>query len=494
MRRRVVLALVLVAVVAAAGVAAALVADGDGADAGDEEPAAAASTEEAVRTDLIEETSYDGTLGRPASDPIVARAEGTITATPEPGDTVGNGQVAYEVDGEPVIALIGDIPAFRDLTPYPDTVDLLAAVDGVVTWLPGAGDVIEAGDVVMEIDGEPVIALAGDVPPYRDLADLPDDMTGDDVLQLEENLAEFGLADTFDVTVDGEFTSATEDAVEALQEWLGMDDDGSLEVGEYVVIDGPTEVVEPIADIGDTVGQGGEPVLRLADGDRLAGADVAQLDTALAELGHLDEPNDVFDAETATAVRALQDDLGLEVDGELAADEVVFLPSPVQVASVATPVGSVVSPGTTVLEVTGEDTTVTFDLPADQQGTIEEGQPVTVELPNYSLVDATVTSVATVATAIDAGPVFEIEVTIADPDAVAGLDEAPVEVLVVTDSAVDVVAVPVPALIALRDGGYAVEVVRGATTELVAVEPGFFAAGMVEIDGDVVPGDQVVVP
>ena len=56
-------------------------------------------------------------------------------------------------------------------------------------------------------------------------------------------------------------------------------------------------------------------------------------------------------------------------------------------------------------------------------------------------------------------------------------------------------AVPVEALLALAEGGYAVEVSDGdGTTHLVGVELGVFADGLVEITGDVEAGDQVVVP
>jgi multidrug efflux pump subunit AcrA (membrane-fusion protein) len=48
--------------------------------------------------------------------------------------------------------------------------------------------------------------------------------------------------------------------------------------------------------------------------------------------------------------------------------------------------------------------------------------------------------------------------------------------------------------VALAEGGYAVEVADGAETRLVAVEPGFYADGLVEVTGEVSPGDQVVVP
>ena len=56
-------------------------------------------------------------------------------------------------------------------------------------------------------------------------------------------------------------------------------------------------------------------------------------------------------------------------------------------------------------------------------------------------------------------------------------------------------AVPVEALLALAEGGYAVELAHDdGTTSLVAVELGAFADGWVEVTGDVAEGDEVVVP
>jgi len=54
--------------------------------------------------------------------------------------------------------------------------------------------------------------------------------------------------------------------------------------------------------------------------------------------------------------------------------------------------------------------------------------------------------------------------------------------------------VPVRALLALSEGGYAVETVRNGIRKLVAVELGAFADGFVEITGRVQPGTKVVVP
>ena len=76
------------------------------------------------------------------------------------------------------------------------------------------------------------------------------------------------------------------------------------------------------------------------------------------------------------------------------------------------------------------------------------------------------------------------------------LDQAPVDVEVVSDRADDVLAVPVTALLALAEGGYAVEVVtEDGSTVLVAVDPGLFADGFVEVtSSSLQAGMDVVIP
>ena len=67
---------------------------------------------------------------------------------------------------------------------------------------------------------------------------------------------------------------------------------------------------------------------------------------------------------------------------------------------------------------------------------------------------------------------------------------------VVTESHPDVLAVPVNALVALLEGGYAVEVVDAdGARRYVGVETGLFEDGKVEVAGDgIAAGDLVVVP
>ncbi len=152
--------------------------------------------------------------------------------------------------------------------------------------------------------------------------------------------------------------------------------------------------------------------------------------------------------------------------------------------------------GSPVIRTSASSTFVTVQLAAADQSLVAVDDSVDVELPDGTVVVGTVTSVGTVAQANQAGEsFFEMIVTIDDSEATVGLDEAPVDVDIVSDSANNALAVPVTALLALSEGGYAVEVVDGGSTQLVAVETGLFADGFVEITSTgLSAGDIVVVP
>lgn len=88
-----------------------------------------------------------------------------------------------------------------------------------------------------------------------------------------------------------------------------------------------------------------------------------------------------------------------------------------------------------------------------------------------------------------------VTVTLDDPGAGGTLDGARVKVRFTRASREGVLAVPVNALLALSEGGYAVEVYSAGQRRLVRVETGLFSRGYVEVAGDgLAEGAQVVVP
>ena len=125
------------------------------------------------------------------------------------------------------------------------------------------------------------------------------------------------------------------------------------------------------------------------------------------------------------------------------------------------------------------------------------GDSVTVVMPNGDNESASVTSVGTIAIrSHEFGTYFEVEVTLNRQGAATGLDEAPVDVDIVEDQAENVLAVPVAALLALAEGGYAVEVDIGSRqARLIRVETGMYADGLVEVtSSELESGMMVVVP
>jgi peptidoglycan hydrolase-like protein with peptidoglycan-binding domain len=279
---------------------------------------------------------------------------------------------------------------------------VISVVSGIVTVLPEQGVVIDRGGSIHEIDGQAAFLLLGRRPAWRVLHEGMTD--GEDVRQLEENLAALGFGS--ELTIDDLFDDATADGVEAWREAAGMPEGRLLELGR-----------------------------------------------------------------------------------------VFFQPGAVRVGAHLVESGSPIAPGTPILEVSDPDQEVVVEIDPDDLDLVAEGDAVTVVLPDDRAVAGRITSVGRVVR--PAGPEGElgvVEVLISLSVPVPDLDQSPVEVEVVSEEARGVLAVPVKALLALSDGGYAVEVRRGGETVLIGVETGKFAGGLVEVKGELTEGDQLVVP
>jgi hypothetical protein len=273
------------------------------------------------------------------------------------------------------------------------------AGQATLTWLPAVGTTVRPGQVVYTVDDRPVVLLAGQIPPYRDLAT---GVRGADVRQLERNLATFGQ---IGFTVDNRFT-----------------------------------------------------------------------------------------ASTALAVRRWQRALGQEQTGVVRADQVAVAPGPIRVtARQATPGGPAGGP---VLTYTGTTRVVTVPLDVSREYLVRPGLSATVSLPDGRTVAGTVASVGTVATtgAPDHPATVDVVVTVADQAALGALDQAPVDLMLTVARRDGVLTVPVGALVALPEGGYAVQVVANGTARYVPVRTGLFAAGRVEVTGDLTEGALVGIP
>jgi peptidoglycan hydrolase-like protein with peptidoglycan-binding domain len=235
------------------------------------------------------------------------------------------------------------------------------------------------------------------------------------------------------------------------------------------------------------------------------GADVTQLQQNLIALGYATtgnlSANGHFGWTTTAAVQRWQKAMGQAQTGTVDLGQIVFLPASVRVSSHQAEVGS--HAGGVIMNVSSTTRVVTVDLDASKQTLVKVGDAVQVTMPNSGTTTAgTVTDIAKVAktSAANGGgstTTVTLTISLSDPSATGSLDHAPVRVAITTQSAKNVLAVPINALLALADGNYAVEVDAAGHRRVVPVQTGLFDddGGIVEISGaDITAGTRVVVP
>jgi len=257
----------------------------------------------------------------------------------------------------------------------------------------------------------------------------------------------------------------------------------------------------------------------------LIGPDVRQLNKDLALLGYATTAAlgaragwDHYSAETAYAVEQWQATLGLPQTGTLSLGEVAFLPGPALVTGwgTTTVVGSPATPGTVVLTASSTAPVVTIGLDAGQQSEVKAGDPVSITLPDGTTTPGVVSQISRVASSPSSsgspgapanspggaangsgtGATITVLATLKHPKTAGRLNSAPVTVTITTGRVLNVLTVPVDALLAQTGGGYAVEVTGPGGHHLVTVTPGLFddAAGLVQVTGNLASGQHVVVP
>ncbi len=167
--------------------------------------------------------SADGTSGTVDALPTATVDLGTLTASADRDGTVTNA----------------------------DATTLSSDVAGRVTWLPRSGRVIEQGRTLARIDEQPMVAMVGAVPAFRTMAVGTE---GRDVKRLETNLDELGYSG---FTVDNTYTSATAVAVRSWQADARLPVTGVVALGQVTFLPGPVQVGAAAAAVGDAVQPGG---------------------------------------------------------------------------------------------------------------------------------------------------------------------------------------------------------------------------------------------
>ena len=219
------------------------------------------------------------------------------------------------------------------------------------------------------------------------------------------------------------------------------------------------------------------------------GPDVKELEENLAALGYggFGAPDTKFTAATSAALKKWQKAQGLPQTGTFSPGDVVLAPGPIRVSAVTGQLGNPAQGP--VVKTTGTNKVVEVKLDVAKQDLAKVGDKVTVEVNGGSstgkVVDVGRTAV------VDKDPngqpsgksVVTVTVTLDDPTVGGGLDSAPATVHFVKDVHKDVLVVPVGSLLALREGGYALEIEDNGTRRLVPVKTGLFSSGQVEVSG-----------
>lgn len=302
---------------------------------------------------------------------------------------------------------------------------------GVVTWLPAAGSVIGRGQTLMRVDDQPIVLMYGTTPAFR---------------AMDTTAASDGDADRAAASSTGDPAA------------------GATDKGKN--------------------GKGSPPSVAPAPVLPMRGPDVEQLEQNLSAMGYGGfTVDDEFTSYTAEGVKAWQTASSMTPTGRVELGDVVFLPGPVRVSADRATLGT--NDVSAAVEATSIEKVVTVTAPADSLAWANEGAPVSITLPDQKKAKGTVTSVGPGSGGEDGGNV-SVRISLTDPG--RAKEPGPVTVVHVSRREPNALTVPVTALVALAEGGYGVQLEDGS---YVPVTPGIYAAGTVQITGELDAGAQV---
>ncbi|HEX2054143.1 MAG TPA: peptidoglycan-binding protein [Actinomycetota bacterium] len=300
--------------------------------------------------------------------------------------------------------------------------------------------------------------------------------------------------------------------------------DGTLGYGEpRELVTERAGVVTSVAEAKATVAPGGElfrvdfeptvllagdvPAYRALDASSSDGPDIRQLEQALVDAGHgagvtVDED---FTSGTAAAVARWEKALGrAKPDGRVELGDVIFQPGAVRVSSVEADKGTRVQTASTVLKVTPTTRVVEVGLEPSRADDLEPGIKVLLTMPDDTETTGTVASVGAEEDSEDAEgapgaqETIPVVVTLDDQAAAGDFESGSVDVAIERSREDNAIVAPVTALVALAEGGYAVQLVDKDAPggyRLVAVEVGTNTTQLVSVKGEgIEAGVEVVVP
>jgi peptidoglycan hydrolase-like protein with peptidoglycan-binding domain len=163
---------------------------------------------------------------------------------------------------------------------YADQRSVAPPAAGTVTAIASAGRTIHRGGQLFAVNGQPTVLFYGSYPMYRTLQSGV--TAGRDVAVLERNLEALGYAPS-GMTVDDTWDSNTTTAVNAWEAALGLTQDGIVPLGRTTVHSGAVRIAAA-ANVGDQASPG-TSIVTTSSANRVATVDLAVADATIVSKG-----------------------------------------------------------------------------------------------------------------------------------------------------------------------------------------------------------------
>jgi peptidoglycan hydrolase-like protein with peptidoglycan-binding domain len=393
---------------------------------------------------------------------------------------------------------------------YGATLELYDRLAGTFTWLPSVGATIARGGTLFRVNNLPVVLMYGSVPAYRTLQEGVSD--GTDVAQLNSNLIDLGYDPSGAIRDLEHFGETTAAAVRRWQKAEGLPETGKVELGRVVFAPSSRRVTTVHVALGQDPPGAESPPAATSDGTGPAtgpgSGEATKKPAAEKTPAKKSKPkNHKPSAQPSGSDKPSKPSKpGASSPGESSGHD-PSKGSPSKEGdgeSSKKPEGSE-GAGEAVLATTSTQQLVQLKLKAEQQQLAHVGERAPVTLPGGGVVQGTVVDVGTVASEAkggenekggssnEGGGESTIPVTLALAHRVPRLDQAPVSVELVKSGRRNVLAVPATALTATGGGGFAIDVLEGNRRVELAVTPGMFANGYVQVEGAGLHEGQTVI-
>jgi peptidoglycan hydrolase-like protein with peptidoglycan-binding domain len=400
---------------------------------------------------------------------------------------------------------------------YGAALELYDRVAGTFTWLPSVGAVIGRGRALWRLNNLPVVLMYGSIPAYRALAEGVSD--GPDVAELNDNLIALGFDPYGAIGDRGHFGEATAAAVRRWQAANGLHETGEVELGRVLFAADARRVTAVHVTLGQDPPVTSEPGLGSSSGSSGGSGSHASEGASNAASKHGSSPGH---SKTPSSHRPSSHKRPAgHPHSKSGSPSSSAHGSPGEGSSKSNQgSGGSANEGSgsegsgnkgsgneggaggapeLVLGTTSTQQLVQLAVKANQQQLARVGEKAPVTLPDGRSVDGTITNVGTVASESgegehgsgnghgseaggESGENATIPVTLSLARPVARLDKAPVSVQLVKAVSRDVLTVPAAALVAAGNG-YAIQALEGGRRSELAVTPGMFANGYVQVEG-----------